>query len=181
MDNLFSKFGTTYETIQEMISSIARKIAGNHSSDEYLEELESEGWIIVLETIPEYVPGRGVKLTTFLWMAVNGGMLRYALKRNKRQRIFTGDDAEMHEISTESVPKSGVFNDNPYLMEPDVMYEKAERTRIWREMRDQNEEDIDFLLKKTPKSADQTVRKELSRYRKRKLLRLQASVQCLLS
>lgn len=177
---LFKACGASYEDIDTMIQNIARKIAGRKHV-EMLDDLISEGWIIVMESIPNFSPERGIKLTTYLWMSVNGGLIRFATKRNKLQQMLTHNDEQMPVVSTENVPHSDVLFNNPYQMQPDTAYEKRECITLWQQLSAEFDNDIQEILEKTPKRADITKRKAISRYRKRKLSKLQASVKLMLT
>lgn len=180
-ESVFCKYDTSYESINAMITGIALKLVGNHPSDEYLDELLSEGWMIVIETLPGYVPERGNKLTTYLWMAVYGGMIRYIVKKTRRESIMLQNDKTTPVMTTESVPNSGIYEGNPYLMQPDTVYEKLERAAVWEQVCVEHRDDICDILQKTPKHCDLSMRKTVSRNRKRKLSQLQASVKLMLS
>ncbi len=177
--NAFQKYGTDYETVLGMLRCIVFKIAGGHRNREYIEDLISEGWLIICELMREYDPERG-KLTTYLWMPVYGALLRYSVKKNHLIRQYD-EEEEKPLISTDNIANSGVFDGNPWMMSPDVVYEKKERVRVYHTVVANHQEEVREYTRKTPKCADLSTRKDISRKRMRAIRKLQNTAQAIWS
>lgn len=175
--NSFQKFGTDYETVLGMLRCIVFRIAGCRRNREYIEELLSEGWLIICELMHDYDPSRG-KLTTYLWLPVYGALLRYSVKKNHQTQYIEQD---MPAVSTENIANSGVFDGNPWIMSPDVVYEKKERAKVYHQVVAKHQEEVSEYVRKTPKSADFYTRQNISRKRKRAIKTLQNTAQAILA
>lgn len=167
--NIFKKYGIDYETVLGMLRCIVFRIVGCHSNRECVEEYMSEGWLVICELIRDYDSSRG-KITTYLWMPVYWALMRYKVKKDYHNFHF---EYGIPEISTESISNSNIIEGNPWIMSPDVVYEKKEQAKVYHKLMAIHREEVKAYIRKTPKFADLATRQSFSRKRRRTIIKLQ--------
>ena len=177
-EDVFERCQTDYEFINNLVIAVSRAVAGEYASREVLDELIGEGWILTIEMMSVYDPGRGCKLSTYLWQQLGWRLKRYyqTILRKFDNEPLPESSTDM-KLSTEGVPNSSIYEGNPYIMSPETVYEKMERAEIWTRIKDENASKIERCLTNAPPYADSTVRTRLSRIKHRELVKLRISVQ----
>lgn len=168
--NMFEICYTEFEDIQGMIEAISCRVAGSSLKRERIRDLIAEGWVYVLEMVPYFEPERGIKFTTYIWNHLNGRLLRAAIRMKELD-----DTEELRDIycSTDSELRSCEFEIDPYRMQPDKVYDKTERRRLWQAVKEQETSSVQACLAETPLNADPLTRMHYSRQRRRRIARLQ--------
>ena len=172
---IFEHCQTDYETLHSMIRAVAYKLLGRRPDREILDELIAQGWVIVMEMLPKFDPSRGARVTTYLWSQLNGRLMRFALDlRMRREEVSHA----VPNVSTENAFNSGIFDVNPYRMQPDVVFEKTERADAWQYLKSNCEHEIHTYLQ-AANTKEPLERVHASRCRKRQVARLQARLKIL--
>ena len=177
-DSIFERCQTDYESIRDLIVVVARAVVGVDPSQDILEEIIGEGWLLAIEMMSVYDPQRGCKLSTYLWQ-----QLTWRLRRYYQMILRKYDNASLPEastdvkLSTEGVPNSNIYEGNPYVMSPETVYEKMERAEIWTRIKSEYASKVERCLSCAPANADTAMRTRLSRIKHRDLVKLRISVQ----
>lgn len=176
MNNLiFERCEIKYETVLRLIRSVAAHVLGPYLNTERMEELMSEGWVIALESLQAFDPSRGAQATTYLWLQLNSRLRRYhAATCNRYTRVIECEHV-CESFSTERLPKSGIFDGNPWAMSPDIMYEKKERLTFWEQVKQNNASGVQCCLNCV--SGSPAERALAYRRRKRYMDKMQASLE----
>jgi len=183
--DIFQRCHTTYGCVQKLIRAAVYEVAGNQASEEMLEELTSEGWILAIEMLESYDPTRGCKVSTFLWQPLNWRLQRYycAIIRKKDKETLQDDNSQDDnanmKLSTEAITNSSIEG-NPYMMSPDIFYEKMERATLWKTLKNDFASKIELCLSASPPNADSSFRTRLWRTKQRELVKLKLSLQKLM-
>lgn len=173
MSHTFELCHTEYEAIQGLIEAICCRIAGHSLKGEQLKDLKAQGWLYVLEMVPQFDPERGIKFTTYIWHHLNGRLLRAAVRMKA-----LADAEELREgvCSTDNALRSCEFEVDPYRMSPDMVYDKAERKRLWQAVKTKDASSVQACLEETPEHADALTRTQFSRMRRQRIARLQTTM-----
>ncbi len=177
--DIFERCHTSYEAINTMLRNIASQILGRKGAAEAIQELVSEGWMLVMEMLPDFDPERGGRVTTYLWPQINGRLRRYAVKQAREKNCIVPSD-DIPDRATDCMPVSGIFEACPYRMAPDAVYERTEKARAWASIQDEFHSDISVCLNRCS-NADSRTRTSVSRIRQRKIDKITARMMLLMN
>lgn len=170
-----------YKTVARLIKSVSVKILGASITEDRLNEMISEGWIVALEAMKTYDPSRGAQASSYIWGSLWHKLRRHCGLMYQNLNMHAHDDCICEQVSTDTIPQSGIFDSNPWGMQPDVMYEKKERLTFWEQIKSMNESGIQCCLACHPKSPTAAERAMAYRRKKRYLDKMQASYQMMTS
>ncbi len=164
-----------YQMLSQYIRAITLRYL-RHPTHELFDDTIAEGWYIALKTIRQFEARKSTKWTTYLWPHLKYGIIKYL---KKQQRLMNESKAVrktewFRNESNREVYRihASIFEPDPYRLRPDEIYENDERIRLWQKMRQYYDKDIQTCLLKTPKHANDCIRKRLSRERKQSILNL---------
>lgn len=178
-DDLFLQCQTTYEDIRRLLKSIVGRVVRQYNVMELSEELESQGWLIAVESLKQFDPLRNVKATTFVYAQVYGRLLRLARMHHKQRqaREAMSDSFALTDNSKDLM----AFEPNPYRMQPDVLYDINRRRRMVSALHGKHRKDIHEYLAAEEMRGDATVRQRASRQRRKSLERIRETCRHILA
>ena len=160
--------GLEYTQMNGVIKAISIQILGKNVTDDLIEELVSEGWVYVVESIERFDPLRGTKFTTYIWRALYSRIRRHYIKIIKRDANLM-DEFE----SLESWDEGSIFEANPYSQTPERFCECVESMGMWQQLKQIHGENIRACLRQVPSCAPVSMRKQYSRNRRHHILLMQ--------
>lgn len=168
----------TYEghvfQIHGLVRGMAGRIISLFGASEEFDELEAFGRFVAFEAMLDFDVKRGVKVTTYLFPRLWGGMIRHM---HKNGRYVCDETLIPNHRSTEDCHHIGLFETDPYRMSPQEVLEIDEMSKIYDDVSQACGVDLERLAYHGGRHSNANARAQYYRARRKSLQAMQAKVK----